>query len=44
MALNLRGQLTADQAWAHAVLDDVRDGLPTLDRDVRAALRILGDM
>lgn len=44
MALNLRDHLAADQAWAHAVLDDVRDGLPALARDVRAALRILGDM
>lgn len=42
--MNLRDNLTADQAWAHAVLDDVRDGLPALDRDVRRALRILGEL
>lgn len=42
--MTLRDRLTADQAWAHAVLDDVRHGLPALDRDVRAALRILGEM
>lgn len=44
MAVTLRTFLTDDKAWAHAVLDDVRDGLPALARDVRAALRILGDM
>ncbi|WP_264181372.1 hypothetical protein [Acidovorax radicis] len=42
--MTLRAFLTDDKAWAHAVLDDVRDGLPALSRDVRAALRILGDM
>lgn len=42
--MNLRDHLNDEQAWAHAVLDDVRDGLPALDRDVRRALRILGEM
>lgn len=42
--MTLRDHLTPDQAWAHAVLDDVRDGLLTLDRDVRRALRILGEL
>ena len=42
--MSLRDNLTTDKAWAHSVLDDVRDGLPTLDQDVRVALRILGDM
>lgn len=42
--MTLRDHLTQQQAWAHAILDDVREGIPTLDRDVRAALRILGDM
>ena len=31
--MTLRDNLTPEQAWAHAVLDDVR-----------AALRVLGDM
>lgn len=43
MALTLRTNLPADKAWAHAVLDDVRDGLAHSTKDVRAALRILGD-
>ena len=43
MAMTLRGNLTAEQRWAHAVLDDVRDGFAHSHRDVREALRILGD-
>lgn len=42
--MNLRENISKEKAWAHAVLDDVRDGIPTLDRDVRAALRILGEL
>ena len=30
--------------WAHAVLDDVRDGMAHSTKDVRAALRILGEL
>ena len=41
--MTLRENLTSEQRWAHAVLDDVRDGLAHSHRDVRAALRILGD-
>lgn len=44
MALTLRDNLTPEQAWAHAVLDDVRDGFAHSRQDVRAALRVLGDM
>ncbi len=40
----MRESLTTDQAWAHAVLDDVRNGEPALNRDVTRALRILGDL
>ena len=43
MAMTLRENLTAEQRWAHAVLDDVRDGLAHRAKDVREALRILGD-
>ena len=43
MALTLRTNLPADKAWAHAVLDDVRDVLAHRAKDVREALRILGD-
>lgn len=43
MAMTLREHLTERQRWAHAVLDDVRDGLAHSTKDVRAALRILGD-
>ena len=41
--MSLRDHLTADKAWAHAVLDDVRDGFPHRMRDVRRALYILGE-
>ena len=44
MAMSLRENLTAEQRWAHAVLDDVRDGLAHRSKDVRAALRILGEL
>ena len=43
MAMTLRENLPAEKAWAHAVLDDVRDGLAHRSKDVREALRILGD-
>ena len=43
MALTLRENLPEQKRWAHAVLDDVRDGLVHSHQDVRAALRILGD-
>ncbi len=42
--MTLRDNLTPEQAWAHAVLDDVRDGFAYSHQDVRAALRVLGDM
>jgi hypothetical protein len=41
--MTLRENLPAEKAWAHAVLDDVRDGLAHRSKDVREALRILGD-
>jgi hypothetical protein len=44
MAMTLRENLTERQRWAHAVLDDVRDGLAHSHRDVREALRVLGDL
>ncbi len=44
MAMTLRENLTAEQRWAHAVLDDVRDGFAHSHQDVRAALRILGEL
>lgn len=40
----MRETLTEEQKWAHAILDDARDGNLALDRDVIRALRILGDM
>ncbi len=43
MALTLRENLPEQKRWAHAVLDDVRDGLAYSAKDVREALRILGD-
>ena len=43
MAMNLRENLPEQKRWAHAVLDDVRDGYAHSHQDVRAALRILGD-
>lgn len=42
--MTLRENLTAEQRWAHAVLDDVRDGLAHRAKDVRDALRILGEL
>ena len=42
--MTLRGNLTPEQAWAHAVLDDERDGFAHSHQDVRAALRILGEL
>lgn len=41
--MSLRDHLTPDKAWAHAILDDVRDGFPQRMRDVRRALHILGE-
>ena len=43
MAMTLRENLPEQKRWAHAVLDDVRDGLAHSAKDVRADLRILGD-
>ena len=43
MAVTLRENLPEQKRWAHAVLDDVRDGLAHRSKDVREALRILGD-
>ncbi len=42
--MTLRDNLTESKAWAHAVLDDVRAGLPRSETSVIAALRTLGDM
>ena len=42
--MTLRENLTAEQRWAHAVLDDVRDVLAHRSKDVREALRILGEL
>ena len=42
--MTLRDNLTPEQRWAHAVLDDVRDGLAHHSKDVREALRILGEL
>ena len=41
--MNLRENLSKEKAWAHSILDDVRDGLAHSSKDVREALRILGD-
>lgn len=41
--MSLRDNLNDSKAWAHAVLDDVRDGFPQRDADVRLALQILGE-
>ena len=41
--MTLRENLPDQKRWAHAVLDDVRDGLAHRSKDVREALRILGD-
>lgn len=40
----MRENLTPEQSWAHSVLDEVRNGEPAMDRDVKRALRILGDL
>ena len=42
--MTLRENLTAEQRWAHSILDDVRDGLAHRAKDVRDALRILGEL
>jgi hypothetical protein len=42
--MTLRDNLTKEQAWAHAVLDDVRDGFAQSPKAIRAALRILREM
>ena len=42
--MNLRENITERQRWAHAILDDVRDGYAHSHQDVRAALRILGEL
>ena len=41
--MTLRENLPEQKRWAHAVLDDVRDVLAHRAKDVREALRILGD-
>ena len=41
--MTLRENLPEQKRWAHAVLDDVRDGLAHRSKAVREALRILGD-
>ncbi len=41
--MTLRDNLTESKAWAHAVLDDVRDGFPQSAADIRLALQILGE-
>ena len=41
--MTLRENLPEQKRWAHAVLDDVRDGLAHRSKDVREALRILWD-
>lgn len=42
--MTLRENLPEQKRWAHAVLDDVRDGLAHRSKDVRDALRILGEL
>lgn len=42
--MTLRENLTERQRWAHSILDDVRDGYAHSHQDVRAALRILGEL
>ncbi len=42
--MTLRDNLPEQKRWAHAVLDDVRDGLAHRSKDVREALRILGEL
>ena len=44
MAMTLRENLPEQKRWAHAVLDAVRDGCAHSHQDVRAALRILGEL
>ena len=43
MAMTLRENLPEQKRWAHSILDDVRDGLAHRAKDVRDALRILGE-
>lgn len=43
MAVTLCENLPEQKRWAHSILDDVRDGLAHRSKDVREALRILGD-
>lgn len=40
----MRETCTPEQLWAHRLLDEAKAGIPTLDRDVRKALQILGDL
>lgn len=40
----MRDELTPPKRWAHAVLDDVRDGFPQPDSNVRFALQITGEL
>ena len=44
MAMTLRETLPEQKRWAHSILDDVRDGFAHSHQDVRAALRILGEL
>lgn len=41
--MTLREHISPQQAWAHDVLDDVRDGFHQSARDIRRALQILGE-
>ena len=41
--MTLRENLPEQKRWAHSILDDVRDGLAHRAKDVRDALRILGE-
>ena len=42
--MTLRENLPEQKRWAHFILDDVRDGLAHRSKDVREALRILGEL
>jgi hypothetical protein len=44
MELTLRDSRDRAAAWAHSVLDEARDGGPVPLRQIRRALRILGDL
>ena len=44
MAMTLRESLPEQKRWAHSILDDVRDGLAHRSKDLREALRILGEL